>query len=273
MGQGAGHPWSRGCCCGLSASFSPSPIKPGFQFLPTCLAGWARPDEWEPGEGAARRPAGARSHRQASVFIFLPRLHPALGVSARKVRGRGGDPKSYSPGGATPWHPGAARVGHTVSESCSFTLRSPTRHPRGPTSGRGRGLVAGRSATSGHPLCSLLLPALGGPSFGGSKTHSSPGVTPKPLARAPKEPETRQKGREVQSRVEELITHPTFLGLISKLHASDKSDKSDCGKPGISLVSNSDSAVYQFCDLGEVTRALSVSASLSVKGVYANSGR
>ena len=120
--QGVGHPRSWGCCCGLSASFSSSPVKPGFQFLPTHLVGWAWPDEWEPGEGAARRPAGARSHRQASVFIFLRRLRPALGVSAGKARGRGGDPKSFSPGQDTPWHPPAGRVGHTVSESRSFTL-------------------------------------------------------------------------------------------------------------------------------------------------------
>lgn len=120
--QGAGHPWSRGCCCGLSASFFSSTVKPGFQFLPTRLVGWARPDEWEPGEGSARRPAGARSHRQASVYIFLRRLRPALGVSAGKARGRGGDPKLFSPGQDTPWHPPAGRVGHTVSESRSFTL-------------------------------------------------------------------------------------------------------------------------------------------------------
>ena len=156
-GQGAGHPWSRGCCCGLSASFSSSPIKPGFQFLPTRLAGWARPDEWEPGEGAARRPAGARSHRQASVFIFLPCLRPALGVSAGKARGRGGDPKSYSPGGATPCHPWAGRVGHTLSESRSFTLHSPQDTPPGPHIWAWEGVAGWLISHFGPP--SLLSPA------------------------------------------------------------------------------------------------------------------
>ena len=89
---------------------------------------------------------------QTSVFISSHHLHPALGVSARKARGRGGDPKSSHPGQATPWHPRAGRVGHTICESRSFPLPSAQTAPWAPHLGVGRG-----GWLADHPLQATLF--------------------------------------------------------------------------------------------------------------------
>ena len=132
--------------------------------------------------------------RRVSSFFYAASAQPWGCLPGR--RGEGVGTPSHFPRDRT--LPGILRQGGwgTLSLSHKALLSSSKTAPRGPTSGCGRGLVAGRSATSGHPLCSLLTPALGGPSPGGSKGHSSPGVTPKSLARAPTDPETRQRGRE-----------------------------------------------------------------------------
>lgn len=127
---------------------------------------------------------------QTSVFISSHRLRPALGVSARKARGRGGDPKSSSPGQATPWHPCAGRVGHTICESRSFPLPSAQTAPWARVwvwEG-----VGGWQITHFRPPC-LLSPAFcsWGPFLWRMRTHSFQEVIPKPLARDPAEPETR----------------------------------------------------------------------------------
>lgn len=186
-----------------------------------------------PGRVGTARPSGSlgkaqpggqlgpgATDRRVSSFFYAASAQPWGCLPGR--RGEGVGTPSHFPRDRT--LPGILRQGGwgTLSLSHEALLSSSKTAPRGPTSGCGRGLVAGRSAASGHPLCSLLTPAFGGPSPGGSKSHSSPGVTPKSLARAPTEPETRQRRREIQSRAEELTTHPPFLGLISKLHASDK---------------------------------------------------
>lgn len=139
-----------GCCS------PPHPPSPPSNPLQPCLAG-RRPDEWEPGKGTAQRPAGARSHRPQCLQFSTP-PPPALGLSAGKARGGGGDPKSPPPKQATPWHPWVGGWG-TLRESRSFPVTLPV-CVRSPTSGSREGRVAARSPHFG-PLC-FLWPPFGG---------------------------------------------------------------------------------------------------------------
>lgn len=94
-------------------SASSLPTKPLFRFLTAPPGRAARPDEWETGKAQPRGPLGPRATNH-SVFISPRRLRPALGLSAGKARGGGGDPKSSPPGQAAPWHLRAGRVGRTL---------------------------------------------------------------------------------------------------------------------------------------------------------------
>lgn len=122
---------------------SPLSVPPAWQ---------AGPDKWNL-EGTAQRPARARSHKPQC-------LRPALGLSAGKAGGRGGDPKPSPPGQATPWHPQGGEGGaHTVSHEVSLPPLPGSSLPRP------HGWVLGEGG--GHPLCSLQPPhAPGGGSFG-----------------------------------------------------------------------------------------------------------
>lgn len=94
----------------------PHPPNPLFQFLITLCGRVAQPDKWEPGR---TQPRGQRPVRVTatnhSVFISLHRLRWASGLSAGKARGGGGDPKSFPPGQATPWHCGGQGMEHSES--------------------------------------------------------------------------------------------------------------------------------------------------------------
>jgi hypothetical protein len=102
---------------GVCGSTSSSPNNPPFSsYNPAGRAGVAR-QVGASGEDTAQRPAGAKSHKPQC-------LHPALGLSAGKAGGRGGDPKPSPPGQATPWPPqGGAGRAHTVHHKLSSLLR------------------------------------------------------------------------------------------------------------------------------------------------------
>lgn len=96
--QGAGHPWSWGCCCGLSACFFSSPVKPGFQFLPTRLVGWARPDRV--GAWGRRSPEASwgQEPQTGECLHFSTPPPPSLGGVCREGEGKGWGPQVIFPG-------------------------------------------------------------------------------------------------------------------------------------------------------------------------------
>lgn len=150
-------------------------------------AAW--PDKWEPGEGAARRPAGAKRHKPVSSFLNTASAQPWGCLPGRQGVGEG-----------TPSHlpqdrplPGILAQGGwgTLSVSHEAFLSPPPRQHPGPRVWVWEG-VGGWQITHFRPPC-LLSPAFcpWGPFLWRMRTHSFQEVIPKPLARDPTEPETR----------------------------------------------------------------------------------
>lgn len=132
--------------------------------IPHNWPGWAGP-EWEPGEGAALRPAGAKSHKpQCLHFPTLP--PPSLGAVCREGKGQGWRPQVISPRtGHSLASSGREGGAHSVSHE-AFLSPLPGRHP-GPHIWLWGGDSGWRSTHFRPP--SLLSPAFcsWGPSFGG----------------------------------------------------------------------------------------------------------
>lgn len=128
-GAGCGASLSRGCCCG-ACLFLPLTHQAGLSIPPNVPGRWAarRVGAWG---RRSPRPVGARSHRQASVFIFLPRLTQPWG--ARQEGEVGWGPQVIFPRRGHSLASSGSEGGHTVSESCSFTLLLPHKTiPPGP---------------------------------------------------------------------------------------------------------------------------------------------
>lgn len=152
--------------------------------------------QWEPGK-ANPSSQWAKSHKPQCLPFSTP-PPPGLGLSARKARGRGGDPKS-SPGQATPWHRWVARAGWTVSVSheaslfpCAWTA------PWAPHVGVGKGWRLVDHPASGHLLSSLRPP----PAPVGDENLCPQEVIPKPQwgrSQEPAKPVPWLRCREVQN--------------------------------------------------------------------------
>lgn len=112
--------------------FLPLTHQAGLSIPPNVPGRWATPDEWEPGEGAARRPAGARSHRQASVFIFLPPPPPSLGGVCQEGEGKGWGPQVIFPRRGHSRASSGQRGWGTLSLSHVALLSAPPQDTPGP---------------------------------------------------------------------------------------------------------------------------------------------
>ena len=158
-----GDAWPRsqvvimGCC-----SPPPHPPSPPFSSSQARLAG-RRPDWWEPGEGTAQRPAGAKSHKPQCLHFSTP-PPPVLGLPAGKARGgRGWGPQvtsSCTGHSLASWGWGGWG---TLCESRSFPL--PGQHHIRVQGGEG-GCQITPLQVNLFVFSGLLLPP-GGPSPGG----------------------------------------------------------------------------------------------------------
>lgn len=94
------------------------------------------------GEGAAQRPAGAKSHKPQCLHFSTP-PPPSLGVVCREGKGWGWGPQVISSRtGRSLASSGRQGGAHSVSHEVSLSPL-PAQH-RGPTSGCREGVVAGR---------------------------------------------------------------------------------------------------------------------------------